>query len=927
MRLFCLIVSLFFAVSSYANNAIKYYEQALALYHAKDIAAAEIEVKNSLKQDKNYLPARILLAEIQVSLGNLNGAEKEYQKALTLKADPNAVVFPLVEVKLALQKVAQAQQLLAQYSSLQVNARFYYLRASAYKAQLAFTQAKADYQQAIALQYQNAEVYTGLADLYYQQNDIDAAKKQLHLALTAQADYFPALLLSSEVDKSLGDYGQAQSKLAKILAVDDKNKQALFAQASLYLAQSKLPEALTIAVMLKELAPEDPYAKLLHATLIAQQGHSKEARRILVDISQQISGIDDKYKHTQQVLLLSATVDFINQNPHSAKKQFLRYLELYSDDATAYRYLAIIAFREGNMSKAAAYVEKSIAINPNDSDVYLIAGQIYQQANLPEKQLARLKAAHERFSNVQQIQDHYLSALLAQNKYAQALDILASSNQNNSLQNKTLLAYMQLQSGLYEQAHQSTQALLDSHADKVEILQLAGELSLKTNTDIEQAKYFFEQALVLDEGFAPAQLALAGIALQANNWQAVEQHYKKVLDHNPNNTLALQLYADLAIKQQRFPLAIKLLEPMANENNYQTGNALLNLYLLTNELEKAQALLALLEQNYALDHDLLLTKSRIQAKLEQVDLAKKTLKILFGLVYEQPNELAVLAQAQLDIGDISAAKKTISRLDVISTDVDTSYLLTQVYLADNNYEQVEKLINANLVKEKRADKWHMLKVRLLIAQYDIEQAIALLETIYAQQESRQTMQWLSQLYAEQQQADKLIKLLATWLKRQANDAWAVAQLSSVAISQDNLALAIETLQQYPNLAEQPLFLNNLANYYFRQSRQAQSEQQIEALSLKALNYAKQAYKLAPENAAINDTLGWITVNRGQVAQGLGLLREASARDSQNGEVFYHLAYALAKADNFSQAKLAFEKAVQLAPEHPLLSEVKAIIQH
>ena len=220
----------------------------------------------------------------------------------------------------------------------------------------------------------------------------------------------------------------------------------------------------------------------------------------------------------------------------------------------------------------------------------------------------------------------------------------------------------------------------------------------------------------------------------------------------------------------------------------------------------------------------------------------------------------------------------------------------------------------------------MLKVSSLIAQYKLEQAIDLLEKLYIQQKNRQSMQWLAQLYAEQQQVEKLTDLLTSWLTQQTNDAWAVAQLSSLAISQNRLALAIETLEQYPNLTEQPLFLNNLANYYFRQSKQASNEQQVETLSIKALNYAKQAYKLAPENAAINDTLGWITVKRGQFAQGLGLLREASARDSQNGEVFYHLAYALAKTANFSQAKLAFENAVQLAPEHKLLNEIKVLVQ-
>jgi Flp pilus assembly protein TadD len=85
----------------------------------------------------------------------------------------------------------------------------------------------------------------------------------------------------------------------------------------------------------------------------------------------------------------------------------------------------------------------------------------------------------------------------------------------------------------------------------------------------------------------------------------------------------------------------------------------------------------------------------------------------------------------------------------------------------------------------------------------------------------------------------------------------------------------------------------------------------------AIDYAKQAYKLVPLNAAINDTLGWLYVQTGQTEKGLGLLREASARDVKNGEIYYHLSYALVQSNRREQASSVLNQAIELLPNHNL----------
>lgn len=912
---------------------MKYYEKALSDLHADKLSAAEIAVKNSLQLDLNYLPARLLLGKVLLQTGKYQAAEKEFEQSLTLYADSFTVIISLVEVKLLLNKNEQALALLAKYPQLQGEPKYHYFQANAYKALRQYSKALTAYSQAISVQGNSAKMHTALADLWYQQEKLTEAQSEIGKAIFLQSDYIPALLLSSEIYKNLAEYQQAEQAVTLVLIKDENNKQALFAQAGLLLAQDKLSQALTIALKLRELTPNDPYAKLLYSSIVAQQGKTKQARRMLTDIKQQLSGIDNRHRDDQQVLLLSATVDFINTSSHSAKSKFLRYIELFGENSTAHRYLAIIAFRSQDLEKAQYHIEKALAQNSFNADLYLLAAEIYRQAELPSKQLETLQKATLNFTDNDKVRQHYVASLLANNLFQQALDTLAERNNNSSLQNRTVLAFMQLKSGLFEQAQQTTQALLNDHPDKVEVLQLAGELSLKTTNQSQDAIYFFEQALVLDENFPPALLSLAGIYLQQGSIEKVELLYQKLLSINEHDALSTQLYADLAIKQGRITLAIKLLEPLAVSNDYRTGRALLDLYIINNQTESALTLLIRLEKDYPLDEALLLSKSRVQAQLGQLPLAAKTLKILYGLVYDDGDKLQKTAHAQLDIGDIEFANKSISRIKQLESTNVSSYLQARYYVMSKNEKKAEQLINQALQNDAQSSSWLALKMQLLIDQQKLAEATKIQVLLFKKHNSREGLQLLARLYGQQEQVTTLMTLLVDWLKHTPNDDWARSQLSALALSQGDETTAISVLESAPNLSSQPVFMNNLANNYLnnyvksvfstvlsnKETVAVSTAEKLEKNSMleQATTYALQAYKLAPNIAAINDTLGWSYVLSGQVNKGLSLLREASARDINNGEIYYHLAFALAELNNNAQAKSAMSQAIELAPQHPL----------
>jgi putative PEP-CTERM system TPR-repeat lipoprotein len=125
---------------------------------------------------------------------------------------------------------------------------------------------------------------------------------------------------------------------------------------------------------------------------------------------------------------------------------------------------------------------------------------------------------------------------------------------------------------------------------------------------------------------------------------------------------------------------------------------------------------------------------------------------------------------------------------------------------------------------------------------------------------------------------------------------------------DNPGGAIEVYEQGLAVAPgNPILLNNLAVLY-----QAQGDP-------RAIEIAERAYRAAPRAPAIQDTYGWILLAAGKTDQSLGLLRDAAEALSDNAEVQYHYAAALAKSGRPEAALPILRKAL----DGDLPSEAKA----
>jgi predicted Zn-dependent protease len=94
----------------------------------------------------------------------------------------------------------------------------------------------------------------------------------------------------------------------------------------------------------------------------------------------------------------------------------------------------------------------------------------------------------------------------------------------------------------------------------------------------------------------------------------------------------------------------------------------------------------------------------------------------------------------------------------------------------------------------------------------------------------------------------------------------------------------------------------------------------------ALGYAEKAYALAPGNAAVADTYGWLLVGKGDTKRALEILGKAAAAAPNSGEIRLHYAQALIKSGDKAAAKKELDAAVRLGDKTPVKAEAEQLLK-
>ena len=315
---------------------------------------------------------------------------------------------------------------------------------------------------------------------------------------------------------------------------------------------------------------------------------------------------------------------------------------------------------------------------------------------------------------------------------------------------------------------------------------------------------------------------------------------------------------------------------------------------------------------------------------------------------DNPEIVEALGRAQQAAGDNNQALATFNKLASLRPDSPLAYMrIAEVQGGLKNYDAALESLNKALAIRPDLMEAQRRVIVLQVQAGHVQQALAEARKVQKQRPNESVgyafegdiyasrKEWkeaaaayragLKQIPAASDLAVKMHELLiaegdpgaakfaASWHKDHPKDAFFLHHLAEQAMAKKDYAAALETYRTLDQLTpDSALVLNNLA----WAARGAKDP--------KAVEYAKKANALVPNQPMFMDTLGVLLVENGETARGIELLQNAASMAPEVPSIRLNLAKAFIKTGQKDAAKRELDELAKLGAKFPAQAEVKQL---
>jgi len=862
-----------------------------------------IELKNAIQQSPDNPQARLMLGEayLQFKLGD--NAVKEFERARSLGVSESSIK-PLLGEALILTKEYQRvldELQVTKDASPRNRAHILQLRADALLGLRKFPESCALYHESNQADPQWHKALTGIASCDFAHGKVAEARLALQQASKLDPHSAEAWIMLSKLERSQNQLQAARSALDNALKANNASLDALVERTSVLIAMKDIEAARKDAKRMRSLYPKHFMSDYVQALIKFNEKDLGAARNHVASSLRTAPGY-------VPAMLLGGAIEFGLGNLRTAETYLSRVVQNWPRHAYAIRLLAATQLQQGEVEKAAATLAVLDPDHSKDVAVLLIAGEIA----MAQKQYAASSRFLEKAAALNpdhaKIRAQLGLARMSEGDSRALSDLMAAAELDPQWKGADRsLILEQIQQRNFAGALTSIAALEKKSPNSPEPWNYRGVVYL-SQQNFAKARESFEQALKLNPGHFPSAANLAELDLHDKQPAAAQKRLESVLKTDKTNLDAILGLASLAARsgdtreyQARLDQASKTapgaLRPLV---------LLSNLYLSRGDTAKALVYARQANDAHPSHPEALGVLGNIQLVSGDVNSALSTYKKLAEVAPQSVEARLRLARAQLANKQGASARATLLKArELEPASVPIQDALLQLDLSERKYDaalQTARHFQGSLPKlslgfEREGD------VRL--AQGQPAQAVASYEqALNRGQSSNGTVKLLRALHFSGKTAN-VDQRLTTWLKQHPQDKlvrayaaeyYMVTQRNSTAIAQYEYLLRSE-----PNRAD---YLNNLANLY-----QHEGDKRAQAT-------AERALKLAPEAAGIQDTLGWILVEKGENSAGLSWLEKAVAAAPRAATVRYHYAVALARNGDKAKAKKELQSLLATQPRFP-----------
>lgn len=877
--------------------------QARSAIQAHDYQRAEVQLKTVLQSHADNAQAWLLLGQTSMARRQFDDAVHQFQRARKAGAPASGWQLPLAQAQIASGQSEQALATLADVSadaSTDHQATAYALRGTALAATDQPDQAGKAFDAALAKRPDLGMALRGRAGVEQSRGDIDAARKDLHKALKADAQDRQAAAQLGQLEytqqrcdtaepilnqalgqganalptaratriRSLladcqlrtGDTSAAKQNVAKVLSTDANDPYGNYLQALINIDQSDFQQAANHIQATLNADPDNLPGMTLMAWIRIAQGHDDMARpylaRVLARAPDDITALRMQaglmVENDQQQQALELVRQAYERNPDApGLRQSLAAITAWLDTHGKNQKNTASA-DAGNSQDVALQIDLARSLAGLDSTAAALTVLDKVKPDGPDTVRALARAR--------------IQILQAAGRNDQALDVAKHlADQDSGLESRLLLADTYASAGDFDQARQVIDPLAKSHGDDPRIATASALLAVHRG-DPKSAIAALEPVAKARPDDADIHARIAALQMQTGQVDQAIAGLKSFVSGHPDDQTSAQTLA--------------------------------RLYLAAGRNDQAGALIQshLADQPGSTDWQLL--KGQTQLAGGQTDAGLKTLSAA-AKASDGPGPALVLARAQLAQGDNDGAAATLAAVakkqpnnpqaasllalvearrghtDAAMAQVKILRQAGQGYAADLVTGDVQRAAGhaeaADTAYGRAYDQ--RASASVAIARFDTRRAGGLSDP------AAPLIDWNRQAPGDPDVALRL----GGWYQSHGHDAEAVKVYRALLDARPDNVVA----------------LNNLAVI------SASSD------SAKAIDYAQQAHRLAPKSAAVADTLGWLEWQHGDRDTGRGLIRSAYEQaGSASAEIAFHYGVAFAHQENAGDsARQALQKAL------------------
>lgn len=901
MRLILLFLLL---LGSATVSAADDYEKALLAFEANKTKEAYIHLKNSLKNQPDNLPTKILMGKVLLQQEFYSDAIDIFTEALEQGADINLLISELGHALMITERYYQVVELGINRPLLKEGKMLWLLLSgNAYSFLDDISSARSAFEKALSINSNDIRTLSAFASFELNQKNFNAARKLIDKVVSLYPNDSRVWNLNGQYYDSTFNQAKALTAFEKAHSLNPEDPIAQRELAHAYTNTGQYNNALALVEKILIATPLDPYAKLLKSQLLAYSNRNEESQNILRDISEKLSRLSDEQKHSDvSFAYVAGTAAYFQGKLELAQKELEFYTNEKPDDLSGINILTDIYLQQGQIDKTLHFLETKSRLIYSDLRLSLILADLYLNINKLFKADGIITQLESNYKNHPKLITIRARWLAKNSRYDEAIEFLDRNTPETFDASFTLTkGLIYRDQGKLTKAIEMAELLSASGTSNNDYLAFRGALFLQQK-QWQSAILTFEKILINKPDDFSSLFNIATAYAARQNYQKAKEITAKLIELQPNQIQLKILIAKLERDTGSINTAIKLFEEIVQTDkaNIEAIEALQMIHF--NQANFGAALIESdkLTKLTFLNPKYIKQKIEIYLALNKLDYARRQVGVLQGIA-NSPSEIYQLSQLQLKLNDVTGAKNSIvkalslepKRLFLRLALVEVEMILENIDVAEAQLTIIEQdhknnpnvlLVQGNLLMKQNK---HLLAQNKFHAALSIDNHFGLpLVRLYELTENgiggEEFSILLEEILKKYPNKHFIRNLLADYL-------FNIKDFHNAKSHYEKLA----TVSNSPNIAS---VFNNLAYISIRSDLKS------------AEMYAKKALKLNGSSASIIDTYGWILSLRGNYNESLKILRQAFSMNSNVPSINYHLGYTLNKLGRIDEAKQELIKA-------------------